>query len=82
MIRRAYIDEQGASWDSRAVARGYGHWFDDEIVTAAKQRARGRWAHHSKVEHLHPLFGLAADDDVRAGPRAHRPDKALFRSGG
>lgn len=84
LVRRAYADELGASWDGPKVVahEGYRHWFvDDEIVTAAK--ARGGWAmaSHSKVEHLHPLFGLAADDDVYALGQSHaEADKALFEA--
>jgi GT2 family glycosyltransferase len=82
MIRRAYIDEQGASWDGPKIVchEGYRHWFvDDEIVQAAKQRDTWVMAIHSKVEHLHPLWGLAADDDTyRLGQSHVEADKALF----
>jgi hypothetical protein len=82
MIRRAYIDEQGASWDGPGTVahEGYAHWFvDDEIVTAAKQRGAWMAAPHSKVEHLHPLWGLAEDDETYALGRGHiEADKALF----
>jgi glycosyltransferase involved in cell wall biosynthesis len=82
MVRRAYIDEQGASWDGPGTVahEGYGHWFvDDELVTAAKQRGAWAAAPHAKVEHLHPLWGLAADDETYALGRGHiEADKALF----
>jgi hypothetical protein len=82
LVRRAYADEQGASWDGpKAVAHeGYRHWFvDDELVTAAKQRGAWAFARHSKVEHLHPLWGLAPDDDTYALGREHvDADQALF----
>jgi hypothetical protein len=82
MIRRAYIDEVGASWDGPGVVvhEGYGHWFtDDEIVTAAKQRGAWAMAIHSKVEHLHPLWGLAEDDETyRLGQSHIEADKALY----
>jgi hypothetical protein len=84
MIRRAYIDEQGASWDGPGIVahEGFRHWFvDDEMVTAAKQRDTWAMAFHSKVEHLHPLWGLAADDDTYALGRGHiEADKALFEA--
>ena len=82
LVRRAYIDEQGGSWDGPGVLahEGYGHWFvDDEIVEAAK--ARGAWvmAFHSKVEHMHPLWGLSPDDATyRLGQSHVEADKALF----
>jgi hypothetical protein len=82
LVRRAYIDEQGASWDGPGVVahEGYAHWFvDDEIVTAAKQRGAWVMAPHSKVEHLHPLWGLAADDDTyRLGQQHATADREVF----
>lgn len=82
LVRRAYADEVGASWDGPKVVchEGYRHWFvDQEIVDAAKQRGAWAMASHAKVEHLHPLFGLAADDDTYALGREHvDADKALF----
>jgi hypothetical protein len=82
LIRRAYVDEQGASWDGPGVVahEGYRHWFvDNEFVTAAKQRGAWTMAIHSKVEHMHPLWGLAEDDETYALGREHiEADKALF----
>ena len=82
MVRRAYIDEQGASWDGPGVVchEGYAHWFvDDELVTAAKQRDTWTAAPHAKVEHLHPLWGLAEDDETYRLGREHiAEDKTLF----
>jgi hypothetical protein len=82
LIRRAYIDEQGASWDGPKVVahEGYRHWFvDDEIVTVAKQRGAWVFAPHAKVEHRHPIWGLAPDDATyRHGQQFTDADKALF----
>jgi hypothetical protein len=82
LIRRAYVDEQGASWDGPGIVahEGYRHWFvDDEIVAAAKQRGAWVMAIHAKVEHLHPLWGLAADDETYQLGREHvEEDKVLF----
>jgi glycosyltransferase involved in cell wall biosynthesis len=82
LVRRAYIDEQGASWDGPKVVahEGYRHWFvDQEIVDVAKQRGAWAMAVHSKVEHLHPLWGLAEDDSTyRLGQEHVEQDKALF----
>jgi GT2 family glycosyltransferase len=84
LVRRAYIDERGASWDGPEVVchEGYRHWFtDDEVVTAAKQRGTWAMAIHSKVEHLHPLFGGAPDDDTyRLGQSFMTEDRALFEA--
>ena len=82
MVRRAYVDDQGAGWDGPKVLahEGYRHWYvDDEIVTAAKQRGAWVAAAHAKVEHLHPLWGLADDDDTYEAGRVHAAaDRDLF----
>lgn len=82
LIRRSYIEENGASWDGPGVVchEGFKHWFvDDEIVAVAKQRGAWRMAPLSVVEHLHPLFGKAADDEVyRLGQSHAAADKATF----
>jgi hypothetical protein len=82
MVRRAYVDELGASWDGPGVVihESYRHWFcDDEVVTVAKQR--GVWSPclPARVEHLHPIFGKAeVDDTYRLGAEAAGADKILF----
>jgi hypothetical protein len=82
LIRRNYVDERGASWDGPGVVchEGYGHWFvDNELVTVAKQRGVWTFAKHSKVEHLHPLWGLAENDATyELGQSKVEADKALF----
>jgi hypothetical protein len=82
LIARDYIDEVGASWDGPGVVchEGYRHWYvDDEIVLAAKQRGVWAPALASVVEHFHPLFGTAPDDETyRKGQRHAGKDKALF----
>ena len=83
LIRRSYIDEQGASWDGPKIVahEGYRHWFvDDEIVTVAKQRGVWTMALASKVEHHHPLFGGATNDAVyEIGQSRQKQDFALWR---
>lgn len=82
LIRRTYVDQQGASWDGPGVVahEGYRHWFvDDEIVTAAKQRGVWSMALGSRVEHLHPLFGKGEPDDLYELGQSHADaDRALF----
>lgn len=82
VIRRAYVDEQGGSWDGPGMVahEGYRHWFvDDEIVTAAKQRGAWTPALSSRVEHLHPFFGKAEHDDVYELGQEHvEADRARF----
>jgi hypothetical protein len=82
LIRRAYIDEQGASWDGPGVAvhEGYAHNFtDDEIVQVAKDRDVWVPALHAKVEHLHPLWKLApVDATYELGAESFEQDRAEF----
>jgi len=82
LIRRSYVDEHGASWDGpQAVCHeGYRHWFvDDEIVLAAKQRNAWAMALGSIVEHHHPLWGKAEDDEVyQLGQSFADEDQELF----
>ena len=77
-----YIRTEGASWDGPGVVchEGYRHWYvDDEIVTVAKQRGVFQVALGSIVEHMHPIFGKAADDDVyRLGQSHANDDRATF----
>jgi hypothetical protein len=83
LIRRSYVDEVGASWDGPKVVchEGYRHWFvDNEIVTAAQQRDVWAMALGSIVEHQHPLFGTAPNDDVyELGQSFQKQDYATFR---
>jgi hypothetical protein len=82
MIRRSYIDEVGASWDGPGVVchEGYSHWFvDDELICAAKQRKTFHPALRSIVEHMHPIWGKAKNDDVYAkGQEGVAKDKETF----
>lgn len=83
LISRAYVDEQGASWDGPGVVchEGYRHWYvDDEIVLAAKQSGVWAMALGSKVEHLHPIWGKAEPDKVYdLGQAASAADGKLFK---
>lgn len=82
LISRAYVDEQGASWDGPGVVthEGYRHWYvDDEIVTVAKQHGVWAAALGSRVEHLHPIVGKAPMDDVyRKGQHQAKRDQKTF----
>jgi hypothetical protein len=67
LVRRSYVDEQGASWDGPGILahESYRHWFvDDELVAVAKQRGVWAMALGSVVEHLHPAWGKAPMDEV------------------
>jgi hypothetical protein len=82
LIRRAYIAEEGSTWDGPGIVchEGYWHWFnDDEIVTVAKQRGVYQSALGSQVEHMHPLAGKAPVDDVyRHNDSRSEQDRQLF----
>lgn len=82
MIRRSYIDEQGASWDGPGVLchDGYRHWHvDDEWTVVARQRGVFAASLGSIVEHQHPLWGKAEDDAVYRKGKAHADqDRRLF----
>lgn len=82
LIRRSYADKVGASWDGpdQVCHEGYRHWYvDDEIVTAAKARGVWEMAPGSIVEHLHPLFDKAPDDEVyRLGQSHAEADRERF----
>ena len=84
LVRRAYVDEVGASWDGPGVVahEGYGHMFvDDEIVTAAMRRGVWAMAVDSIVEHVHHYFGKApVDDTYLLGESSFAADRALFRT--
>ena len=82
LIRRAYIDAQGASWDGPGIVchEGYRHWYvDDEIVTVAKQRGEWAMASGAVIEHLHPAWGKGDMDDVyELGDSSSEEDRELF----
>jgi hypothetical protein len=61
---------------------GYRHWYvDDEIVFAAKQHGVWAMAPLSVVEHLHPMVGKGADDEVyRLGQSHADADGATFEA--
>lgn len=77
LIRRTYIDDVGSSWDGPGVVchEGYRHaYIDDEVITVAKQRATFTPALLSIVEHIHPAWGKAPDDDIYELGRQHATD--------
>lgn len=82
LISRSYVDDVGASWDGPGTVchEGYHHWYvDDELVTAAKQRGVWASALGSVVEHFHPIWQKAANDEVyELGQRNAKVDAALF----
>ena len=84
LISRDYVLNRGASWDGPGIVchEGYHHWFvDDEIVSVAKQRKVFQMALGAEVEHLHPMVGKAANDDVYdKGAEKSAEDEKLFKA--
>lgn len=82
LIRRAYVDKHGASWDGAGVLahEGYRHWFvDDEIVNVAKSRGTFISATDSIVEHMHPGWLKGPDDELyELGQSFADVDRALW----
>jgi hypothetical protein len=84
LIRRSYVDQDGASWDGPGTVChvGYHHWYnDDEIV--AKARAAGVFtvAMGATVDHLHPYFGKGEHDATYAWAETRtEQDRALFEA--
>ena len=67
LIRRTYVDEQGASWDGPKVlvCEKFLHNFcDNEWTWVARQRGLFGFALGSYVEHMHPLWGRGKMDDT------------------
>jgi len=65
-IRRAYIDDEGASLDGPGVAmpEAYRHWYvDREVIQLAKARGAYSHAHECRIVHHHP--GYDGDEDAR-----------------
>lgn len=84
LIRRTYVQDVGASFDSPGVIahEGYRHCYvDDEIVTAAKQRNTWAMALGSIIEHKHPLWSDTPDDAVyKLGRKYMIEDQRLYLS--
>lgn len=62
---RRYIETYGGTFDGTPgkVLHEYAHnWTDTEFCEAAKARGKFVAAMESKVEHMHPAFGLASID--------------------
>lgn len=82
LIRRSYIDEQGASWDGPGVVahEGYRHCFvDNEWTQAAVDRGVYIQAPDAVVEHFHPIFQKALVDEVyRKGQASYDRDLRLW----
>lgn len=80
LVHREYVSWGTADDASILLHEGYRHQFcDDEFVQTAN--VRGVWAYSrgSYVEHLHPNWGKAKDDETyRLGEAGFAEDKALY----
>ena len=83
LVHRDYIECGGVMDDpTRLLPECYGHWFvDDEFVHTAQARDTYTHAHAAIVEHLHPNWGKADDDETyRIGQASIVQDGALFQT--
>lgn len=82
-IRRAYVDQEGASLDGPGVVahEGYRHFYTDvEIIELAKARRTFTPCLASLVEHIHPDLGHGeADDTYRKGWSQREHDEKVWR---
>lgn len=88
LVARWYADERGTlTWGDdqggpgHVVVECYRHNFvDDELVGTAKARRAWQWVQDARIEHRHPTWGTAPDDEVYAlGREGWRADKTLHR---
>lgn len=83
IARRSYLVESGGAWDEPGVTyhEGYHHNFCETELCALAQH-RGVWAFEpaSVIEHRHPDWGTAEEDDTyKKGARVGwQEDAALF----
>lgn len=84
LVSRRYVEDHGghATFDrtGEVYSERYWHEFvDNELVATARHRGRWVFAHRSVVEHLHPVWGKAQEDDVYRRAVEHRKeDTRLF----
>jgi glycosyltransferase involved in cell wall biosynthesis len=83
LIRRCYVDDPGASADGpgSVFSEVYHHqWCDNELIGLAKSRGLFVFAKDAVVEHRHPIWRTAPDDETYRRGAAHaRDDRALFQ---
>lgn len=82
LVSREYVDSCGTVDEcGKILHEGYRHnWVDAELVETAKQRGGWVFCPDSRVEHKHPFWGTAPDDDTyRAGREHYAADAQLFR---
>jgi hypothetical protein len=85
LIRRAYVDECGASWDGPGTvfSTAYAHQrVDNELVELAKVRGCFTFARESVVLHHHPIFDrtVPMDDTYQRALADSKADSDLFHA--
>lgn len=84
LISRKYINSQGGTYDEKGkvIHEGYRHYCcDTELCETAK--VRGKYLHRFDIviEHMHPFWNKAKDDDIYKLARQHyNTDRKLFNS--
>lgn len=81
LVSREYADTFGTvDGPGEILNEAYKHNFcDDELVGTAKARGAWAFADDSIVEHFHPAWGKAENDDVyRRGRSGFKVDRRLF----
>lgn len=83
LVARSYADEFGTVDERRKVVHdGYHHNFPDtELYRTALIRGRYGFARECVIEHRHPIYATAEDDDTyRLGRSRFEDDERLFQS--
>jgi hypothetical protein len=82
LVRRSYVFEQGASYGMRNTLfhEGYDHNFcDRELCGVARDRGVYTFSKESVIQHLHPNWRTAKNDDTyRKGRENFKADLELF----
>lgn len=80
LMSREYAERPTIDGRPGPFFAGYLHWkCDDELIATAKARGAYSYARDAVVKHLHPLAGLAEDDDTyRKGRQHQQADIELF----
>ena len=81
-IRRDWLDDHGASWDGEFTVchEGYRHWYvDNEWTAVSMQNGQFRYCSRSLVEHQHPIWNDAPNDEVyKLGQSFAEQDRVLW----
>jgi glycosyltransferase involved in cell wall biosynthesis len=80
LISREYALRDSIDGSEGPLFTGYDHSFvDDELIATARARDTYIYCDQARVKHLHPMNGLAEDDETyRKGRARFRRDRRLF----